>query len=362
MSALAEVESLLTGDALGLPPEDEEEAKYYLIAYKVCEGDFRRKLIRQQADYVRKQAEKLKRLTDKKNHHWLAAEFSEDAVGRDQDLARIRKDQDEHKTKNLLREYEKRIEEFTRHGRRLVREEESATEQMWEYTRYGDNGPEPEAQAMKRQLLDLARQIDPQGADAAEALGYFYMRSPAFLYQYRLTDFDRDGQNELERSYQSRNEGKLPPVDKDYIDLPPHKAFLILEGIDCKLRNAAHQDDVACVELLSILGNFALPRTVHDHLTRVVLELKESVIGIDKTYENLPDEHEMKWKCPACANWPDLSHGKKVFNQNAYHYILKDIRRLCAKKTAQLSSLKIVNAIQKHSDGEDASVEQKIWA
>merc|ERR1719487_2460199 len=111
---------------------------------------------------------------------------------------------------------------------------------------------------MKKAVLEVARQLDPRGATAAEVLGQFYMRTPAFFYQLNLIEWtaSSEGQDsEAESVLKQRCLGTLPRIHHDILNLPPSQTFRIYEDIDIKAREASHQDDYAICYLLSILGS-----------------------------------------------------------------------------------------------------------
>lgn len=179
----------------------------------------------------------------------------------------------------------------------------------------------PVCKDMKRQILRLAMQVDKDATEAVEALGYWYVRTPAFYYENGLTDFS---ERLLSSDFKlgDRQKGSLPMLPDEIEECPESQAFRIIHYIDKKVESASYQDDVAICELLALLGSSKIPDSAIEHAKRMIADRHAHVQEVD-SQARCRTVYTSDVDCSMLDLWPS---GHDDANAHGYSLITKHVQ------------------------------------
>lgn len=172
---------------------------------------------------------------------------------------------------------------------------------------------------VKKEVMRLASEVNPQGTLCAEKLGQLFIRTPEFIVQVGIVDDagaakNRSTLGDLTNDGDQVDSLRRLPDEADSQDMFSGDTWEIFETIDNLAQQAEAQSATSIVTLMGMLGAEERFPQVTQHLIRTVLDKAELVQRKDQMAIRSGES------CAVTVHWPDPGRGS--VNASAYKDLL----------------------------------------
>lgn len=233
---------------------------------------------------------------------WLWAALPEETSAIKTNLAAAHK-----RVENITRqrsETEAHLNDFLDRRYRLMEEVKQIKEQIYRNRKSRNVSPDVQ-KSIKMAHLKLAMCVDSRSTQCAEALGKLYLRTPAFVLEYGLADFEsRKAHAYLENDRALLGDLLPLPFDEE-LDENISDKFRIIDDL---VVEAGHQVDQSILLLMSVLAANKLSNNIRDHLPRAIISLLSEV----EREDNLRIQIQNVARSAVTVHWPTEGANQKT--------------------------------------------------